>query len=322
MVGLKIDNVSVAMLGIPYYWDLIKKQIKKVIEELRPDIIHAHNIYSARMASEFKVPFVYDDHEYWSKHVALIRRRRKKSASAKNLVKKLGRYYVARLYPAWEKDIVSSVPVITVSDKIINDFNEMYHSKHIFLVPNYPTLNEIHDFRRPHQHSELVSIYAGADDLDSTTPHRNIQGFPDLFESNDIGNLVMIGPKGQPSQQVRYTGFVKREEMYSEMAKGSVGILPWQGHWFHKYSNPNKAYEYAHAGLFVMCTSSFEEVANTLKENCTTFDDYNSLVSQLGDMKNNMDELYNKRLKIFEFARSKLVWENNEKNILAAYQAC
>src|SRR5690606_9966979 len=121
---------------------------------------------------------------------------------------------------------------------------------------------------------------------------------------------------------VKYTGFVERHRMYFEMASASIGILPWQNHWFHKYSNPNKAYEYAHAGLFVMCTSSFEVVANTLGENCATFDDYGSLASQLTNIKNDMDELYNKRLKVFEFARSKLIWENHEKNILAAYQAC
>ena len=322
MVGLKIDNVSIAMLGIPYYWDLIKKQVKRVVEELRPDIIHAHNIYSAKMASELRLPFIYDDHEYWSKHTALIRRRRKKSASLKNLAKKLGRYYVARLYPTWENEIVSSVPVITVSQEIINDFNKMYHSKCLFLVPNYPTLNEVRDFQGPHEQSELVSIYAGADNLDDMTPHRNIHGFPELFELNDVGNLVMIGPKGHPSPRVSYTGFLKRDEMYSEMAGASIGILPWSSHWFHKYSNPNKAYEYAHAGLFVMCTSSFASVSNTLRENCATFDDYGQLAAQLGGMKNDMDELYNKRLKIFEFARSKLTWENNEKNILAAYQAC
>ena len=321
MVGLKIDNVSVAMLGIPYYWNLIKKRVKKIIEEVRPDIIHAHNVYSAKMALEFKLPFVYDDHEYWSKHMALIRIRRKRSP-IKNLVKKLGKYYVAGLYPTWEEEIVSSAPVITVSDSIINDFREMYRCDRLFLVPNYPTLYEIRDLPHPRQHSEIVSIYAGADDLGKTAPHRNLEGFPDLFEANDIGNLVMLGPKGQSSRKVRYTGFVKREEMYSEMAKGSIGILPWQSHWFHKYSNPNKVYEYAHAGLFVMCTSSFEAVANTLKENCATFDDYSSLASQLSNMKNDMDELYNKRLKVFEFARSKLVWENTEKNILAAYQAC
>lgn len=321
MVGRRVDQVSLAMLGFPHYWGMVKKQVKRAVEGARPDIIHAHNLYSARIALEFKLPLVYDDHEYWSKHPKLIRLRRSGSPFT-NLKKKLGRYYVAWLWPRWEEKIVSSVPVITVSETIINDFREMYGSKRLFLVPNYPILQEIQNFSRPHFHSELTSIYAGADDLVKITPHRNIQGFPNLFEENDIGKLVMIGPKGQSSQKVRYTGFVKRDEMYSEMADGSVGILPWQSHWFHKYSNPNKAYEYAHAGLFVMCTSSFKGVAGTLKENCTTFVDYSSLASQLGELKNDMDELYNKRLKIFEFARSKLVWENNERNILAAYHAC
>ena len=322
MVGPKIDQVSFAMLGIPFFWDMVKKQVGRAIEEVRPDIIHAHNIYSARMALEFKLAFVYDDHEYWSKHIALIRMRRGSSSSIKNLIKKLGRYYVGRLWPAWEREIVTSAPVITVSDTIINDYKEMYDSQRLFLVPNYPILHEIEKFPRPRLNSELTSVYAGADDLGKVTPHRNIQGFPELFEENDIGKLVMIGPNGQSSLKVRYTGFVKREKMYLEMGNGSIGLLPWQSHWFHKYSNPNKAYEYAHAGLFVMCTSSFEAVANALEENCITFDDYSSLVSQLNAMKSDMDGLYNKRLKIFEFARSKLVWENNEKNILAAYQAC
>lgn len=321
MVGFKVDKVSAGMVGIQPYWNQIKKQVQRVIEEARPDIIHAHDIYPAKMALELGLPFVYDDHEYWSKHLSLVRTNRS-SSSIKNLTKKLGGRYVGRIFPAWEKEIVSSAPVITVSDTIIKDFSEMYQSKSLFLVPNYPTLHEVRDFQRPRQHSGMTSIYAGTDDLGKMTPHRNIQGFPELFESNDIGNLVMIGPKGQPSQKVSYTGFVKREEMYSQMAGGSVGILPWQNHWFHKYSNPNKAYEYAHAGLFVMCTSSFEAVASTLKENCSTFDDYGQLASQLGGMKNDIDELYNRRLKIFEFARSKLTWENNEKNILAAYQAC
>jgi glycosyltransferase involved in cell wall biosynthesis len=321
MVGFKVDKVSAGMVGIQPYWNQIKKQVQRAIGEVRPDVIHAHDIYPAKMALELGLPFVYDDHEYWSKHSSLVRTNHS-SSSIKNLTKKLGGRYVGRIFRAWEKEIVSLAPVITVSDTIIKDFGEMYQSKCLFLVPNHPTLHEVRDFQGPRQHSELTSIYAGTDDLGKMTPHRNIQGFPDLFESKDIGNLVMIGPKGQTSQKVRYTGFVKREEMYSQMAGGSVGILPWQSHWFHKYSNPNKAYEYAHAGLFVMCTSSFESVVNTLKENCVTFDDYGQLASQLGGMKGDMDELYSRRLKIFEFARSKLTWENNEKNILAAYQAC
>ncbi len=98
--------------------------------------------------------------------------------------------------------------------------------------------------------------------------------------------------------------------------------MPWKKHWYHKYASPNKLYEYAHAGLYVLTSSSMEMVIKTVGENCTTFDDYDSLVSQLLELKRDMDDLYNKRIKLFQYARSKLVWENHEKNIILAYQAC
>ena len=56
-----------ARYGVPFYWHSVKKQIDKVLRDTRPDIVHAHNIFSAKMISEFDIPFVYDDHEYWSK---------------------------------------------------------------------------------------------------------------------------------------------------------------------------------------------------------------------------------------------------------------
>ncbi|MRN41835.1 MAG: hypothetical protein FIO02_12480, partial [Nitrosopumilales archaeon] len=54
-----------ARFGIPFYWRSVKKQLEKIIREARPDIVHAHNIFSAKMISEFGLPFIYDDHEYW-----------------------------------------------------------------------------------------------------------------------------------------------------------------------------------------------------------------------------------------------------------------
>jgi hypothetical protein len=38
--------------------------------------------------------------------------------------------------------------------------------------------------------------------------------------------------------------------------------------------------------------------------------------------KDNMDELYEKRLNLFEYARNNLIWEHNEKKILDAYRMC
>ncbi len=107
-----------------------------------------------------------------------------------------------------------------------------------------------------------------------------------------------------------------------EMSKHSIGLVPFKKHWSHPYLNPNKAYEYAHVGLYVMCTRSLTTILETLKNNCSTFEDYETLMSQLEYFKNNPDVLYNKRREIFEFAQANLIWERNEKDIFRAYQIC
>ena len=61
-----------ARYGFPYYWHVVKKQIFRIIKEVLPDIVHAHNIFSAKMMLEFDIPFVYDNHEFWSKHSQLL----------------------------------------------------------------------------------------------------------------------------------------------------------------------------------------------------------------------------------------------------------
>ena len=38
-----------ARLGLPLYWHSVKKQIDKLLKETKPDVIHAHNIFSAKM---------------------------------------------------------------------------------------------------------------------------------------------------------------------------------------------------------------------------------------------------------------------------------
>ena len=68
----KINWTAKARLGISTYWHYLKKEVRKVIKEVKPDIVHAHNIFSAKMISQFGLPFIYDDHEYWSQSSKLI----------------------------------------------------------------------------------------------------------------------------------------------------------------------------------------------------------------------------------------------------------
>jgi glycosyltransferase involved in cell wall biosynthesis len=169
----------------------------------------------------------------------------------------------------------------------------------------------------------LSCTYAGGDAHNKEKyPHLNREGLPELFSNHAVGDLSIIGSDGPSSRNVSYTGYLKRDSMYWEMSKHSIGLIPFKKHWSHSYLSPNKAYEYAHAGLYVMCTSSLTTIRETLKDNCSTFGDYETLIPQLEYFKSNPDILYDKRVKIFEFAQANLIWEKNEQDIIRAYQMC
>lgn len=326
-----------ARYGFPYYWHMVKKQIYQIIKEVLPDIVHAHNIFSAKMMLEFDIPFVYDDHEFWSRHSQLLLEMDKLNeiqgekvslnetirGVRRRVKRKIINRHVNRLWAKWERELVSSVPTITVSNEIANKLRVIGNSNKIFVVHNFPMKFEVGGLGNPRQHDQLSSVYAGSDGHNKKKyPSRNIDGLTDIFTNNNVGDLTIIGWNGEFSEKIKYTGFLDRNDMYEVMSNNSIGLIPFKKHWSHEYINPNKAYEYAHAGLLVMCTNSFKEIKSVLKEHCVTFDDYDEMKEELLYFKNNMDELYYKRLNLFEYARNNLIWELNEKQILEAYKIC
>jgi hypothetical protein len=110
--------------------------------------------------------------------------------------------------------------------------------------------------------------------------------------------------------------------MFTEMSKYDIGLLPWKKHWSHHYLNPNKYAEYAHSGLLIINTSSLETISDTLKGKSETIDNLNDLISKISYYKENTNDLYRKRLEIYNFAKKNLLWDNYEKNILHTYQIC
>jgi glycosyltransferase involved in cell wall biosynthesis len=334
-----------ARRAFPYYWYCVKKQIKKIVREARPDIVHAHNIFSAKMVSEIDIPFVYDDHEYWPSYV----RRQIESYNSsleqssrnndnprriiRNTILRLLNYRFLKLGLGWEKQLVSSTPTITVSENIATELRQLGSTGKVFITPNFPMKNEIKDIQPPKFHRELISVYAGIEPKNNIKiAHRNMEGFVDIFNRyDDVGILTMIGveepstnapsPSGPSNARVAYKGYLPRHLMYQEMQNSSIGIVPFRKHWSHKYISPNKAYEYAHAGLVVLCTSSLVPIKNILRDYCMTFEDYEDMVSQLRDCRDNMEKNYEMRLGVYQFAKEKLLWENYEQNIFDAYSA-
>jgi glycosyltransferase involved in cell wall biosynthesis len=290
----------------------LKNQIKKVVNELRPDIIHAHNIFVGIHALDAGIPMVLDDHELYSVNV---------QARMENMNgrKKIEAKIKQRVWKKWEERIGEKFPIITTT-KNQAKHHERY-CKNVFVVPNYPRS----DFISPEPFmeavkNELVSAYIGKD-IGSQNPHRNIEGLHEIFSSNKIGKLVRIGVSQPNNSNIESTGFVHFSKAYQILQqKCHVGLMPWHPHWLHKYSSPNKPYEYAHCGLWVLTTSDLENVVDDFGDNCDTFDTYEKLKELLEHYNQNPDELNKKRKKSFEMAKTKLIWEVNEDQILNAYK--
>ena len=328
----RINWTAGAMVGIPYYYHRVKRQIEKLVKQLGPDIIHSHNIGSAKISHDLGLPAVFDDHEYFGM-LSRVNAENIKLQNTQNLKSGFDRIkqnmkasFISQQsisnWTNWEKELVLSLPTITVSEQIANELREVADgkTKEIIVVPNFPLEAEI-SFKEPQDHGHLSSVYAGGDSKHKQVTNRDISGLTNLFADNDIGNLTIIGwEHAESSEKYKATGFLPRDKMFSEMIQNSIGLIPWKKHWSHPFLNPNKAYEYAHAGLFVMLTADLRSVVSTLEDNCLTFEDYEDLASKLEYFRSNTDELYERRLKIFNYARKNLFWEKHEQKIMDAYK--
>jgi len=305
-----------ANLKIPPYWKRLKRSLKKVISECKPDLIHAHNIVAGKLACELNVPFIYDDHEYWS-----ISSKAKKKTKLYHI---FSHPYKEWLTKRWEKEILEKASaVITTTETVAEEHKKQ--NRHVFVVPNFPSLIESKTIKIGKVKTKrLSSVYIGNDlSQPYPQPYRNVAGLTKVFKQNNVGTLTVIGDNKLPTNPpVISLGFLPHQKMMEELTKHHIGLLPWKKHWLHKYKDPNKPYEYAHAGLLTLSISGIPSVLNNLKEFAKTFEDYQALLELLIYYSNNLQEVLNMKPKIRTYALKNLIWEKNEHKILEAYSKC
>jgi hypothetical protein len=304
-----------ANLKIPPYWNLLKKSLKKVIQECKPDLIHAHNIIAGKLACESKIPFIYDDHEYWPMSL--------KARGKKKLYHILSHPYRRWLIKRWENEFLEKASAVITTSKTVAEERRRYNSN-VFVVPNFPSLVESQAIEiNKVETRHLSSVYLGKD-CSQPEPYRNVTGLTELFKQNEIGTLTVIGDNQLATNPpIISLGFLFHQEMMKEMTKHHVGLLPWKKHWVHKFSNPNKPYEYAHAGLLILSTSDIKCVLSNIKDKeiIKAFDDYGGLLELLTYYKNSVGELIGMKTKIRNYALKNLIWEKNESKILQSYSS-
>jgi len=295
-----------ANVGLRPWWSALKRSLDEVLRRCKPDIVHAHNIIAARLAIEYDIPVVYDDHEYWSMEM------RYRIRGLKDLSCWL-------IWRTWERMVVKRArAVVTVSEEIANEHRKL--NRNTFTVPNLPILSEVKNLEKCYTRNRLSSVYVGP--LTSRQhPFRRMDGLIDIFLSRDVGDLIVIGDRRLKSFPPIYSiGFLRHDLLLKELTKHHIGIIPWKKHPFHNFCNPNKPYEYACAGLLVLVTSDMKPVIDLLRGFCKTFGDYDELTSLLEYYKDSVEEALEEGIKTMEFAKERLIWERFEDRIFKVYK--
>src|SRR5437867_10856684 len=198
-------------LHMPFAWAILKKNFIKILDGIRPDIIHAHNIFAAKLASELEYPFVFDDHEHLSLEIKSIMEEKVRPI----ISKKIGFELLKRkLWTEWETELVRNIPTITVGESIANDYRSQ--GSKVFVVPNFPNEYEIQGLDGPRTSSNhFSSVYAGREDSSAILPFRDISGLAELFIKHEIGELTFIGASGNSIEnRLNFSGFLSRTQMY------------------------------------------------------------------------------------------------------------
>jgi len=299
-------------LGIPLYWGRLKRGLERILSECNPELIHAHNNVAGKLASEFEIPFVYDDHEYWSVSI--------KAEEKNKWYHLVTQPYKRWLYDKWEKELLEKASAIIVTCETVMEEHKKINDR-VFVVPNFPLLAESNRIEIKNTEGKfLSSVYVGSDcSALSISPYRDVSGLIEIFMRNDIGKLTVIGDNVLSTKDPIFSlGFFPHEKMMGELTRHHIGLLPWKKHWLHRYKDPNKPYEYAHAGLL---TLSVSDMSCTLKnlDFVKTFEEYEELLQLLFYYKNNIEEIFEMKPKIRQYALKNLVWEKNESKILEAY---
>lgn len=304
--------------------DGIIERLQELTDSYDFDLVHAHNIYLANIASKLGIPVVFDDHEYHANRFQYLRPPISKTKD-----------YVAHIimkirYPRWEKSLVKKFPIITVSKQIVQDYKKRYPEANVFFMPNAPLLEETDSFQKisVKKEDEIKSIYVGLNDFSSTLcSYRDTTGFLELWNEGDIGELVIIGDKLlKSSKNVKSLGFIPRNELFNEMSKAHLGIIGYRPHPFHYFINPNKVYNYVHLGLFLVAPKTIlaaEEIVNKYREEMdanfgllfSSFNDIKHLIKKKKDIILEMDYK-----KVQEIAKKHFVLNNYKENLTKAYK--
>jgi len=268
-------------------WKKLRNLLANILKREHIDLIHAHDVFAAKMVSELETPFVFNSHEYWVKAQPVHLLHNSRISRLKRLI---ARNFGVSMWGEWQREIVERVPTLVTSVPILDSYSR--YGKKVFLLPNFLSKLEVESIKFSRRYDELTSGYVGRD-LSGWSEQRIINHIPKMFAEKDIGFLVIIGDDSfnAKSAKINSLGMLPHDKLLGQLSKCHVGLIPWKRHWYHKYCLPNKVSEYAHTGLLTVASSSLTEVNGTLGKYCRAFNDPTEFVEVMEALRDKTDIL-------------------------------
>jgi len=187
------------------------------------------------------------------------------------------------------------------------------------VIPNYPSQYEIDRATFSEKVSDLTTVYLGKTMKDFCS-YRDDNGFVDFFKKINRP-LVCIGKTiHTPSDRVRFTGHIPHMDVFTEMSKYHIGVIPFRKHRYHRLCSPNKAYFYAHCGMVTIVTPFLTNVIKEFQGRCRVMNKYEDLKFILDEMEGNMDSVVAECRENMRFARQNFIFEKYKDVLREAYK--
>lgn len=305
-------------LGLPYFYPKFRKKFKKIYTRIQPDIIHAHNLITAKTCLDLNLQYIYDDHEYWSKQIAA---RSDISISLFSKRRFTNRRFLSFVNKFEKKIIQNAAAVITVSETIAAEHARW--NSNVFTISNFPTSYETEKITHLNQPTDklkavLVTVYESNSEKETTDRIIKI--------CNDINfELDVIGPVDKKFPHVKYLGFIPHVQLLSKLSDYHLGILTMPAHElrtnYYHYYNPNRIFLFCHAGVTPIIHEKMTPLKNIFGDLCITVDSESQIKAVIERLKGDSNFLSDRPAQIQAFAREKIRLEKLFDVMRVAYES-
>lgn len=304
-------------LGLPFFYNEFKKKFYEIYIQKKPDIVHAHNLISAKICYDLKIPYIYDDHEFWRLQVAARMMEPQKHISKRFIT---NRYY-KRFVNRWEiKVIKNAKAVISVSETIVEEHKK--HNVNSFLIPNFPTLEETHEFLDNTAPGDKLKIVIMSK-YSSPTEIQSVDKFIEVL-SKEGADLTVIGKVPKKYDNITYVGYKPHNEAIKLLSGFHLGLYTIQEEnlkiGFFKYFGPNRVFLYPHAGVMPVVHKDMIFLTKVLGNYAFSISKESDIIEIVRKLKNDADFLKNRPRETQEKARKDLLFNNYQDLVKQIYE--